>query len=256
MSTSRSAIALGLMLLAGDAASQPLPGGHVTGRVIDGSGGVLPGVNVTVRATNLRRQAVTDAGGRFEVADVPPGSYIVTAELTGFETALRQVLLLTADSTVDVTLTVSMEFCNRDLVVDRGFRETTIESDAIVLARITSVAPTRGLKSGCSADAVTYTATVVEGMKARAEDRELSTIRWVQDEDSGGPKSGEEYVVFLSWDATHSRYSAAEGLYLFSVRAGHVEWNRDDVPGVRSGDPVAHLTDAIRGVLASLGDRR
>jgi len=256
MSTSRSAIALGLMLMAGDAASQPRPGGHVTGRVIDGSGGVLPGVTVTVRATNLRRQAATDASGRFDVADVPAGSYVVTAELSGFETAVRQVLLLTSGSTVDVTLTVSMEFCNRDFVVDRGFRETIIESDAILLARITSVALTRGVKSGCSADAVTYTATVLEGMKARAEDGELSTIRWVQDEDSVGPKSGEEYVVFLSWDAAHSRYSAAEGLYVFSVRAGQVEWNRDDVPGVRNGDPVAHLTDAIRGVLAPLRDGR
>jgi len=256
MSTSRGAITLALMLTAGNAASQALPGGHVAGRVIDGSGGLLPGVTVTVRATNLRRQTVTDAGGRFDVTDVPPGSYIVTAELTGFETALRQVLLLTPTSVVDVTLTVSMEFCNRDIVVDRGFRATTIESDAVLHVRITGVAPTRGLKSGCSADAVTYTATVVEGMKSRAEDRELSAIRWVQDADSIGPKSGEEYVVFLTWDTAHSRYSAADGLYVFSVRAGQVEWNRDDVPGVRNGDPVAHLTDAIRGVLAQSGNGR
>ena len=256
MSTSRRAIALAWMLMAGNAASQAQAGGHVIGRVTDGAGGLLPGVTVTVRATNLRRQAVTDAGGRFDVADVPAGSFIVTAELAGFETALRQVLLLTPDSSVDVTLRVSMEFCNRDIVVDRGFRATTIESDAIVHARITGVAPTRGLKSGCSADAVTYTATVVEGMKSRAEDRELSTIRWVQDADSVGPKSDEEYVVFLSWDAAHSRYSAADGLYVFSVRGGQVEWNRDDVPGVRNADPAAHLTDVIRGVLAQSGNER
>jgi hypothetical protein len=242
------------MLMAGNAASQVPYGGHVTGGVTDGSRGVLPGVRVTVTGADGRRQAFSDASGRFDIADVPPGSYLVTAELAGFEATMRRIILTTPGARIDVSLTLALQLCDRDLVVDQGFHDTVIQSDAILHARITGVEPTRGIPRGCSADAVTYTATVVEGMKARAEDVERSTIRWVQDSDSAGPQSGEEYLVFLTWDATNSRYSAASGLYVFPVRAGRVEWNRDDVPGVRSGDPVAHVTDALRGVLAPLRD--
>jgi hypothetical protein len=258
MPTSRIAIALAVAttLVAGKAASQALPRAHVTGHVMDGSGGVVPGARVTVRAIGMRRQATSDAAGRFDVADVPPGSYVVTAELAGFEAAVRKVIVTTPDSMVDVSLTVSIEFCHRDLVVDRGFRDTAIESDAILHVRITGVAPTRGIKKGCSADADTFTATVLEGITVRAEDADQSTIRWVQDLDSPGPRTGQEYLIFLTWDAANSRYSAAEGLYVFPVRADHVEWNRDDAPSIRNGDPVAHVTDAIRGVLAPLRSGR
>jgi hypothetical protein len=103
-----------------------------------------------------------------------------------------------------------------------------VRSDAIVHARITGIAPTRGVKLGCSADAFTYTATVVDGIKARSEDVDRSTIRWVQDSDAAGPRNGAEYLVFLAWDASNSRYSAGAGLYVFPVTRGQIEWHRHD----------------------------
>jgi hypothetical protein len=41
--------------------------GRITGRVTDVTGGVLPGVRVTISGPGLREEAVTDVDGRFSV---------------------------------------------------------------------------------------------------------------------------------------------------------------------------------------------
>lgn len=66
--------------------------GTITGRVIDSSGGVLPGVTITVvnTATNSTSTAVTDANGQFTVLYLTPSIYAVSAELAGFKKALRE----------------------------------------------------------------------------------------------------------------------------------------------------------------------
>ncbi len=63
--------------------------GSVEGVVTDASGGVLPGVAVVVKNmdTNVSRDVVTDAGGRYRVSALQPGRYEVTATLSGFQAA-------------------------------------------------------------------------------------------------------------------------------------------------------------------------
>ena len=82
----------------------------LAGRIIDSSGGVLPGVTVTVRqtATGLQRGTVSDTQGRYTVAALPPGSYEIRAELSGFRPLQRSGVTLTIAQTavVDLTLTV------------------------------------------------------------------------------------------------------------------------------------------------------
>lgn len=67
-----------------------LPGvGEVAGRVVDASGGVLPGVTVKAVDSSGRvvAQAVTDAGGNYTLSNVPSGRVNVTFELSGFTTS-------------------------------------------------------------------------------------------------------------------------------------------------------------------------
>jgi hypothetical protein len=61
---------------------------HLTGRVTDGSGGALPGVTVTIAAPHLATplSATTDSLGQYSSAVLPPGTYSVAFELSGFET--------------------------------------------------------------------------------------------------------------------------------------------------------------------------
>jgi iron complex outermembrane receptor protein len=60
----------------------------LTGRVVDASGAVVPGVTVTASSGAQRRSVVTDREGRFTFATLAPGAYDVQAELFGFSPAI------------------------------------------------------------------------------------------------------------------------------------------------------------------------
>src|SRR4029453_4510596 len=71
----------------------------VSGSVQDSSGGVLPGVTVTLTSTTQGNvlTGVTDAGGRFVFPIVRPDTYTLQATLTGFKTAERTNLVVNAN---------------------------------------------------------------------------------------------------------------------------------------------------------------
>jgi Ca-activated chloride channel family protein len=64
--------------------------GTVVGTVTDPSNKPLPGVVVLLSGPDARR-GVTDANGAFEFRDVAPGSYTLTALMTGFSTVTMKV---------------------------------------------------------------------------------------------------------------------------------------------------------------------
>src|SRR5437879_1296836 len=61
--------------------------GAIEGTVLDASGGVLPGVTVTVSSadTGTERSVVTNEKGLYRVLLLPLGAYRVVAELPGFK---------------------------------------------------------------------------------------------------------------------------------------------------------------------------
>ncbi len=70
--------------------------GSISGSVLDESRAVLPRATVTVRQkeTGLERTLTSDEHGRYRVLNVTPGTYIVTVELSGFKTAVRDGLVV------------------------------------------------------------------------------------------------------------------------------------------------------------------
>ena len=66
--------------------------GSIVGRVTDESGGVLPGVTVTVtnKNTNVSNTTVSSETGDYSLLYLPPGPYAVTAELQGFKKIARE----------------------------------------------------------------------------------------------------------------------------------------------------------------------
>jgi len=77
-----------LTVWSGIAAWAQAPAGTLTGTVHDTSGGVMPGVDITVtnQDTGLARHAATSAEGTFAAASLPAGNYTVTAVAAGFRT--------------------------------------------------------------------------------------------------------------------------------------------------------------------------
>jgi hypothetical protein len=77
--------------------------GEITGTVADSSGSVLLKSTVTVvdTQTGLKRTAITDSTGQFRVAGLFPATYDVTAEMSGFATAIRKGVTVAVGQTVN-----------------------------------------------------------------------------------------------------------------------------------------------------------
>ncbi len=98
------------LLLALPLASAAQTTATLAGRILDSSGGVLPGVTIAVHQveTALRRSTVSAADGRYVLPSLPPGSYEIRAELSGFRPLVRQGITLTIAQTPVVDLTMSV----------------------------------------------------------------------------------------------------------------------------------------------------
>ena len=83
---------------------------EITGRVLDASELGVPGATVTAtnQGTGLVRSTVTGAAGDYTIAQLPPGTYNVTAELSGFKRAEARDIELTVGMrrTLPFTLTI------------------------------------------------------------------------------------------------------------------------------------------------------
>jgi outer membrane receptor protein involved in Fe transport len=80
--------------------------GEIQGTVVDQSGGVLPGVTVTITntATGATREVVTDTDGRFAAPGLPVGPYEVTAQLQGFATRRQPDVRVSVGQTITLRL--------------------------------------------------------------------------------------------------------------------------------------------------------
>src|SRR4030095_7026370 len=105
-----SALLVALALAATTLASAQERFGNITGKVVDQTGAVLPGVTVTVTNNETQRSTVvvSDGNGVFYAAALDPGRYTVKFELSGFVTqeAPNVILLLGATASVDSSLRV------------------------------------------------------------------------------------------------------------------------------------------------------
>jgi outer membrane receptor protein involved in Fe transport len=77
----------------------------LTGTIADQSGAVLPGVTVNVTGESLiggARTTVTDENGVYRFPAVPPGTYTVSAELSGFKPFSQENVRLQLGQTITV----------------------------------------------------------------------------------------------------------------------------------------------------------
>jgi hypothetical protein len=83
-------------------------GASINGRIVDQTGGVLPGAAVTAThvATGTSRETVTNSEGLYSLPALQVGRYKVEASLTGFGTAVsgNVDVLVGAATTVDFAL--------------------------------------------------------------------------------------------------------------------------------------------------------
>ena len=124
MVTLRSTLSLAVVLALGLAfagAASAQSAGIVTGRVVDETGGVLPGVTIDVQTGATTLTAVTDDTGTWRVEGASAGSASLTFRLVNFSTLRRDLDLTAGENRLDAVLTLGM---TADVVVtgSRTFR--------------------------------------------------------------------------------------------------------------------------------------
>ena len=131
-----------LLALPGTTSAQSITG-SISGSVVDESGGVIPGADVTVinEASKGVRRSVTNSDGFFAFASLPAATYTVQVSIAGFNTyevtglelrsgdsrSLRQIALKVA--TVAETVSVSAEVALTPL--NSGEKSATLTSEQI-----------------------------------------------------------------------------------------------------------------------------
>ena len=82
----------------------PVQAGNIIGTVKDAQGGALPGVTVTLEGTGPGQSFVTESDGRYRFLNLPPGPYRVTATLPGFQTMVRDGVVVAVGQNVNLPL--------------------------------------------------------------------------------------------------------------------------------------------------------
>src|SRR5690554_6028601 len=81
-------------------------GAALQGIITDSTGGVLPGVSLTLTDTETGRSLTTVSNneGFYRIGGLAPGNYSLRAELAGFQTRLIEGIQVSAEETTGMNL--------------------------------------------------------------------------------------------------------------------------------------------------------
>ena len=97
------------LVFAGIVLSQA-PTAAITGSVVDSSGGLVAGANVTAinTATNLQRSTATNESGLFDLPALPPGIYDVKVEKSGFQAQMQRGIEIQVSQVARLEITLKV----------------------------------------------------------------------------------------------------------------------------------------------------
>jgi len=116
----RHALAAAWILIAGVVpAFAQVQTGSLLVKTVDQQGAVMPGATVSITSAVLPRaiEGVTDAGGVFQVPGLTPGTYVVKITLQGFQTYIREDVILRQGQTISVDAAMKVGALNEAITV-------------------------------------------------------------------------------------------------------------------------------------------
>src|SRR5437870_853307 len=114
---------LGLVVLGlvthGTASAQAVAGSQLSGVVRDGTGGAIPGAEVTVTRTDTGaiRTVFTGADGAYALPNLPVGPYRLKVVLQGFNTYIRDGIVLQVGTNPEINVTLAIGAISEQIVV-------------------------------------------------------------------------------------------------------------------------------------------
>jgi hypothetical protein len=172
----------------------------------------VPGATITVWGPEPQKRVVTDDRGCYEISDLSPRAYTVTAILIGFCHSKRNDVVVTSSEATRVNLTLRVGAIEGAPPPD-NLREMWDYADVAVHGRITAGPGPRSPR---------YTATVLDVFRWYPTERpDSSEITFSQMRPGAPYLVGDEVVVFLR-DAGASMMQPFDGQAGFVIRDGGV----------------------------------
>ena len=133
-------LALAALIAVPAVASAQTITGQISGRVTDASGGVLPGVTVTIvnEGTGFKDMRVTDSAGVYTFTNLRVGTYSVMVELEGFRKEQRTGFSLTADGRISADFALGVGQLSEQVEVTAVLGETVNRTSGEVARTIDS----------------------------------------------------------------------------------------------------------------------
>src|SRR5262245_14955645 len=136
-------VALLLTIAASGLALAQVQSGSISGTVKDSQSAVLPGVLLTLEGQGPSRTFTADETGQYRFLNVPPGTYKLTATLQGFQTFIREGIVVTVGQSVAIpiqlgvaTVTESVTVTGQSPIVDTKAMGTATNFTQDELSRV------------------------------------------------------------------------------------------------------------------------
>lgn len=109
------------------------PNAAVTGRVLDSTGAVVPGTQVTVinDATNVGYSATTNETGIYSVNSIPPGKYHIQVSKNGFKNIIKPGVILHVQDAPTFNFTLEIGPTSESVTVEGGAPLVNTENAAV-----------------------------------------------------------------------------------------------------------------------------
>ncbi len=107
----------------------------LSGRVTDPTGGVIVGAQVAAinTGTNFRYEAATNGAGQYYLTNMPPGSYQVEIEKSGFKKLVKPDVVLHVQDALTIDFEMALGSASESITVEGGAPLVNTES-AVELA--------------------------------------------------------------------------------------------------------------------------
>jgi hypothetical protein len=129
-------LVLSLLITAVTALAQTQTTGSITGAIKDQTGAFLPGVEIKAEeeGTGQTRNVISNDVGTYTLSSLPPGKYIVTFTLPGFQTIVNRNIVVNA--TERVTLNGTLQVANLGSTVEVMAASQLIQTETTTLGRV------------------------------------------------------------------------------------------------------------------------
>ena len=131
----RSAAAMALVLLAGSThvLSAQSTSASLTGRVTDPSKAVIVGAEIVANSTNMGvvYHTTSNASGVFNLPDLPPGTYQLEIEKTGFKKLIKPDVVLRVQDAVEIDFEMAVGLATESITVEGGAPLVNTESATV-----------------------------------------------------------------------------------------------------------------------------